>query len=183
MDSASSAMLTAAVCAQTFWFPGSPGFPDNALQKMLQVHEQFTSDLHTLGFHSVFSALAQLYRFEHWCLVWLGVSWHQALSTLHPEGVSSWSSSCLLFIGTAQDPTVNCQKATFMTDHIPFPLISPLSTWHSWISNYGWTLMCLLCPFYFFSPNLRSHCQPALLLTNHILPSSMGTSAAPLSPV
>lgn len=149
-------MLIAAVSAQTFPFPGSPGSPDNALQKMLQVHEQFAWDLPGPGFHSVLSALAQLYRFtECWCLVWLGVSWHSpprhwALGTWHPEGASSWPSSHLLFIGAAQDPTVNCQTATFMTDHIPCSLIAPLSTWHSWISSYGWTLMCLLCPFYFF---------------------------------
>lgn len=148
-------MLTAADCAQTIWFPGSPVSPYSALQKMLQVNEQFASHLHALGFQSIFSALAQLYRFEHRRLVWLWLwpgtltHWLWALSALHPEGVSSWSSSCLLFIGTACNPTVNCQKAAFMTDHIPFPFITPLSTRRSWISNYGWTLMCLLCPFYF----------------------------------
>lgn len=148
-------MLAAANCAQTLWFPGSPVFHCEALRKMLQVHDQFASHLHAVGFHSIFSVLAQLYRFQHRCLVWLWLQagiltyWFWALSALHPEGVSSWSSSCLLFIGAAHDPTVNCQQAAFMTDHIPFPLIAPLSTQHSWISNYGWTLMCLLCPFYF----------------------------------
>lgn len=42
MDNASPAMLTAALCAQTFRFPGSPGSSDNALEKMLQVHELST---------------------------------------------------------------------------------------------------------------------------------------------
>lgn len=129
--------------------------PYNALQKMLQVHEQFALHLHALGFHSTFGVWARLYRSEHWRLVWLWLwpgtltRWLWAGSTLHPEGVSSWSSSCLLFIGTAHNPTVSCQKAAFMTDCIPFPLIAPLSTRRSWISNYGWTLMCLLSPLLF----------------------------------
>lgn len=132
-----------------------------------------------------FTALSQLYSPEHQHLLqlwlWPGTftNEHWALSVLHP-GVSNWYSSWLLFIQDARDPIARMLLSWQTTFLSPSLLPSPHGLAGFPIMVEHWSA-CYL-PFIFVS-NLRSHCQPALLLTNHILPSSAWTSVASLSPV